>query len=150
MDAQRSSFPRRAAAAGTAVLVLSACRLIDQRTFAPAPGPPAKVAATLPAETRTPLLTVAPGTNLANYRGLLRATAHAAEERDSAVRFDVVAVVPATGTLAAQVTASEAARGEATHVARELIDAGVTAGRVELKTTTDPHVSRADVRVYVR
>jgi hypothetical protein len=99
---------------------------------------------------RTPLMTIAPGTDLASYRSLLRSAAAAAEARDASVQFDIVAVVPATGTLPNQVKAAEAAREQAAAVARELVSAGVPAERLHLQARTDPHASRADVRVYVR
>jgi hypothetical protein len=144
-------LPRAAAVSVTTILALSACRLVDQRTFAPAPGPsPAAVVAVPPLESRAPLMTVAPGTNLANYRGLIRATAAAAEARDPSVRFDVIAVVPATGSISAQVAAAEAARSQAAQVAQELVVAGMAPARINLRTSTDAHASRADVRIYVR
>lgn len=136
-------------AALMALVVLSGCKLIDQRTFAPAPEA-STPAASRPIETRTPLVTIAPGTRLATYEGLLRAAVHAAEARDPGVRFDVVSVVPGSGTPAEQIKAAEANRASAADVAHALIAAGVAEGRVSLGARADPSAHGPDVRVYVR
>lgn len=141
--------PTRLTALLACLLALSACKLIDQRTFAPAPEAAAPAAAAR-IETRTPLMTIAAGTRLSTYEALLRSAVRAAEARDPAVRFDVVSVVPATGTVAEQIKAAEAARGSATEVAHALIAAGASAGRVHLGARAEPAARNAEVRVYVR
>lgn len=134
----------------SALLALSGCKLIDQRTFAPAPEAPSPPAPARSLETRAPLLTVAPGTKLATYEALLRAAVRTAQTRDPAVSFDVVSVVPATGGPAAQVKAAEADRASAMDVAQALIAAGVAEGRIDLGARADPTARNPDVRVYVR
>ena len=138
------------AAALVALLVLSGCKLIDQRTFAPAPGAKSPPATARSAETRTPLMTIAPGTKLATYEALLRAAVREAEARDPAVSFDVISVVPGTGTVAEQINAAEADRASAMDVAQALIVAGVAERRVALGARPDPSARGPDVRVYVR
>ena len=131
-------------------LALASCKLIDQRTFAPAPEAAPPPAAARPIETRTPLITVAAGTRLATYEVLLRSAVRAAQARDPAVRFDVISVVPASGTVADQIKAADAARASAADVAHALIAAGVAEGRVSLGARPDPMVHGPEVRVYVR
>lgn len=137
------------AAALAVLLVLSGCKLIDQRTFAPAPAASSTGAAAR-IETRTPLMTVVPGTKLATYEALLRAAVREAQARDPKVSFDVISVVPGTGTLAQQIKAAEADRPAAMDVAQALIAAGVTDQRVNLGARPDPSAHSPDVRVYVR
>ncbi len=97
--------------------VLSACKLIDQRTFAPAPE--AETVSAAPAmEARKPLLTVQPGTQLGSYDNLLHYAVSRAEARDPAVQFDVVSVVPSRGDAADQIQAADAARAGAADVAQ--------------------------------
>ncbi len=138
------------AAALAILLVLSGCKLIDQRTFAPAPAAASAPVATRSVETRTPLMTIAPGTKLATYEGLLRAAVRDAQSRDPAVSFDVISVVPASGTVADQVKAAEADRASAMDVAQALQTAGVAEDRVALGARADPGAHGPDVRVYVR
>ena len=136
----------RATLAATGLLALVGCKLIDQRTFAPAPAPPSAVRV----ERRDPLITVQPGTALPSYANLLTAAVHDAETRDPAVQFDVITLVPTQGDLAAQVRAADAARASAAQVARALLDAGVGAGRIHLGARPDPSLHAPQVAVYVR
>lgn len=138
------------AAALAVLLVLSGCKLIDQRTFAPAPEAASTGATARSTETRTPLMTVVPGTKLATYEALLRAAVREAQARDPTVSFDVISVVPGTGTVAQQIKAAEADRPAAMDVAQALIAAGVTEQRVNLGARPDPSAHSPDVRVYVR
>ncbi len=139
----------RTAVVLASLLALAGCKLIDQRTFTPAP----EAATTTPVrsiETRTPLLTVVPGTRLASYETLLRAAVRDAESRDPSVAFDIVSVVPGTGSFAEQVKAAEADRASAADVAHALMRAGVPSGRINLGARPDPGVHSPDVRVYLR
>ena len=141
--------PRAAAFVLFGLLATAGCKLIDQRTFAPAPEatPPAAPTRT---ETRTPLISVVPGTKLATYEALLRSAVRSAEARDPAVRFEVVSVVPASETVAEQVKAADSARAGAAEVAEALIAAGAPEGRVSLGARADPTTHGPEVRVYVR
>ncbi len=141
--------PRAAAFVLSGLLAVAGCKLIDQRTFAPAPeaAPPVAPSST---ETRTPLISVAPGTKLATYETLLRSAVRAAQARDPAVRFDVISVVPASGTLAEQVKAADAVRASAADVAQALIAAGVAESRISLGARPDPTARGPEVRVYLR
>ena len=81
---------------------------------------------------------------------LLRAAVRDAEARDPSVGFDVVSVVPGTGTFAEQVKAADADRTAAADVARALMGAGVPSDRINLGARPDPSVHNPDVRVYLR
>ena len=75
---------------------LAGCTLIDQKTFAPdpeAPGPRQISEAAMP-DRRAPLLTIRYDVPNPSYEGPLRYAVQAAQGRDAAIDFDVVAVVP--------------------------------------------------------
>lgn len=133
-------------------LALASCRIIDQRTFAPAPeakpAPPAAAAAVPAAETA--LMVIEPGTRLENYRGVLRGAVAAALRRNPDVRFQVVSVVPGNSSLSDQVKAANATRAESVAVAQALIEAGAPPSQVALGALPDPAARHPDIRVYVR
>lgn len=125
-------------------LALSACTLIDQRTFAPSPEAepiPSAPAAPIRADTRTPLITIDYATPNPNYRDLLRLAVRAAESRNPAVQFDVVGAVQELRS---------SAPPETLEVMRAIIANGVPAARVHLGISTDSSLSAIQVRVYVR
>ena len=172
--APRGALRRRARLLGLGLLLaLGGCKLIDQTTFAPAPGtrPAVPAAATAavkppPVDPRTPLVTIGAGTAPEDYRALLRFAVGAAERRDREVRFDVMAVAPAAaaGHAAANGTAAGAAPGPsdaeppalrasvatATAVMHEIAAAGVPADRIRLHAALAADAARGEVRVYVR
>ncbi len=132
-------------------LGVTGCKLIDQTAFAPAPSAlPTLTPATPRLESRAPLLTIDQGTRLTDYQALLRYAVRQAEERDPAVQFDVLGVVPDKGSPAEQVKAAEQASQAATAVARSIVGDGVDAARVHLGARANPDVSQPQVRVYVR
>lgn len=130
-------------------LLLAGCALVDQNTFAPAPEAKAQTAAvpTAPAvlrlDTRAPLVTIDFGGPPPSYDELLRYAVRAAEKRDSAVQYDVIAMLP---------KAADAAPGQndAVGVMRAIMQAGVPAARVHLGMQADPSLPSRQVRVYVR
>lgn len=139
------------------VLALGGCALIDQTTFAPAPGArPAAPAATPlaakppPLDARAPLLTIGAATPPDDYRPLLRFAVGAAQRRDRDVRFDVMAVAPEAAAGAAEAPALRASLATATAVMREIAAAGVPADRIRLHAGLAPDAPRGEVRVYVR
>ena len=139
------------------VLALGGCALIDQTTFAPAPGarPSAPAAAALaakppPLDTRAPLLTIGAATPPDDYRPLLRFAVGAAQRRDRDVRFDVMAVAPDAAAGAGGAGGLRASLATAAAVMREIAAAGVPADRIRLHAGLAPDASRDEVRVYVR
>ncbi len=138
-----AALAARLAAAG--LLALAGCKLIDQRTFAPAPD-----ASTTAPDKREPLITVQPGTALPTYANVLASAVRQAEARDPAVQFDVIALVPRQGGLAEQVRAADSGRAGSVEVARALMAAGVDAGRIHLGARPDPGARTPQVRVYLR
>ncbi len=130
-------------------LSLPGCKMIDQTTFAPAPEakPPA---ATVPSvsvqpsvDPRTPLAVIDFASADPDYRGLLGYAVRAAEGRDHAVQFDVVAVTPSTD----QFTSGQI---QASNVMRAIMEDRVPADRLHLGLRTDPALTANQVRVYVR
>ena len=156
--ARRGSRPRRWGLPGLAcLLALGGCALIDQTTFAPAPGArPAAPATTAlavtppPLDTRVPLLTIGAATAPDDYRPLLRFAVSAAQRRDRDVRFDVMAVAPEPAAGAAGAPALRASLATATAVMREIAAAGVPTDRIRLHAGLAPDAPRGEVRVYVR
>jgi hypothetical protein len=131
-------------------LSLTGCKLIDQTTFAPAPeATPAQV--TLPRiDQRSPLVTIGYDQPNPQYQEMLGYAVHAAEARDSAVQYDVFAVVPAKGSPAQQVQAAGAAQQDAVEVMKAIMALGVPAARIHLGVRSDPGIGANQVRVYVR
>jgi hypothetical protein len=122
--------------------LLADCRLIDQTTFRhpPEAKPPPPVA---PAQTdpRRPLLTIGFDQPNPSYEDVLRTAVREAQRRNRLVRFDVVALVPASGDPAqSQRAASEV--GEA------IIGLGIPEARIRLGLRSEPTLPR-QVRVYV-
>jgi len=131
-------------------LSLTGCKLIDQRTFAPAPEA-VPVQVTLPRiDRRSPLVTIGYEQPNPQYQEMLGYAVHAAEARDAAVQYDVFAVVPAKGSPAEQATAGGAAQQDAVAVMKSIMVLGVPAERIHLGVRSDPAISVNQVRVYVR
>ncbi|MGE0224223.1 MAG: hypothetical protein AB7F35_23535 [Acetobacteraceae bacterium] len=130
------------------LLLLPACALVDQDTFAPTPEASPQSAATQvpsgpPVDPRTPLVTIDEGTPAPNYQEPLRYAVRAAEARDRRVQYDVVAIGPTLEKAAeAQALAEE--------VMRAILAQRVPANRVHLGMQADPTVAEAQVRIYVR
>jgi hypothetical protein len=125
-------------------LFLAGCTLIDQRTFAPSPeAEPIPLIPMAPAkyDPRTPLVTIDFTTPSPNYKDLLRFAVRAAQARDGAVQFDVVAVTPSLDV---------GAPPQAVEVMRTIVAERVPAARVHLGLRSEPGVSAVQVRVYVR
>lgn len=137
--------------------LLAGCTLIDQRTFNPdagkrpvstkaeTPAPPVPGLSGPPPLLRIPL---GPGAR-EDWAGPLRTAVTAARARKPDVVFDVVAVVPATGTPQEQAAAVEDAEEPAGRVARAIIAAGVVSGRVQLQARPAPDATGREVRVFV-
>lgn len=137
-------------------LALCSCRLIDQRTFAPAPEAKTATAAMAATEagpaldSRRALMVIEPGTRLDNYGGVLHDAVAAAMRRDPQVRFDVVTIVPGGTSLSAQVTSASAAQSEGLAVANALLEAGAPSGQVVLGARPDPRATHPEIRVYIQ
>jgi hypothetical protein len=130
-------------------LSLSACKLIDQRTFAPAPEARLAQPALPPIDQRTPLVTIGYDQPNPSYQEMLGYAVHAAEARDAAVQYDVFTVVPAKGSPAQQVQAAGAAQQDAVGVMKSIMALGVPAARIHLGVRADPAIAADQVRVYV-
>jgi len=124
-------------------VLLADCRLVDQTTFrhppeakAPPPVPPAQT------DPRRPLLIIGFDQPNPSYEDVLRAAVQEAERRNRYVRFDVVALVAASGDPAA-------AQQAASEVGQAIVALGVPEARIRLGLRVEPTLPR-QVRVYVR
>jgi hypothetical protein len=148
----RSSAARLGAAG--MLFCLAGCKLIDQTTFAPSPSQnPALLPASPPPpplDPRAPLLTVAPGTPLADYRNLLRAALQQARSRDPNVQFDVTIALPGAADSAAQTAAFNQTQPEALAMMQEISRDGVAPGRIHLRAGAAAEITQPQIRVYVR
>jgi hypothetical protein len=128
-----------------ALLAFTGCTLIDRRTFAPTPEAKAQVPAPSPAsiDPRTALVTIEYSVPSPDYVELLNAAVRAAEGRNPDVQYDVIAVMKDT---------ADATEGmeRATGVMRAIQRNRVPESRIHLGVRTDPALSVAQVRVYVR
>ena len=79
---------------------------------------------------------------------LYTAISQALQSRPTAA-FDIVAVSPTRGTLAAVQMAQTDAQRHAQEVLRSMTDMGVPASRLGISSSTDPGISASEVRVFV-
>lgn len=127
-----------------AILLVAGCALIDQRTFAPSPEAeaiPVVPTVRVPADPRTPLVTIDYTKPSPNYRDLLRLAVHAAESRSGAVQYDVVAIAPAL---------QSSPPPQALEVMRAIAAENVPPARIHLGARAEPALSALQVRIYVR
>jgi len=139
------------ACGGAAALVLlDGCALVDQRTFAGTPEPPApaQVAAT-PDAARTPLISIGFDRPDPHYQELLRYAVAQAMLRRPDVAFDVVAVLPKSDTQTQADDRLTQGQTDALAVASALRGQGIPADRVILGVRIDPAAKGREVRVYV-
>ena len=146
---------RRAAMMAALTVLLSACKLIDQNTFAPSPEAPPKTTpppAPPPnlADKRIPLVTIGFAKPNPDYKNLLAYAVHEAEARRPDVAFDVVSVVPASGDTVAQ--SLDASRGatDAGQIMQAMMGLGVPDTRIHLGARAEPGLTERQVRVYIR
>ena len=129
-----------------AAFLLAGCTLVDQRTFethrsAPAPAALAARAASHPLA----ISDGAPG-----WPARLAVTAHDAELRDPALRFDLIAPVPLVGTEAARATFRARQEQNLEQAATALEATGIDASRIRLGLRGDPGSPAARVELYAR
>ena len=148
---QRGGMVRtRLLAALALVLSLAAgCTLIDQRTFnpqagaRPKPPPPAGPGPALP------LVTIDFGKPNPQYAAALHQAVADAIAIKPDVAFDVVTVVPGSGTPAEQVAAATGITADAREIARAINGSGVDDDRIHLEARSDPAVTSRQVQVFV-
>lgn len=129
-----------------ALLSVTACTLVDQRTFAPTPeakAQPAPPPAPVVTDPRTPLITIDYTVPAPDYGELLHAAVRAAEARYPDVQYDVVSMLKDTAEVE---TGQEHAMG----VMRAIMRDRVPANRIHLALRADPTLASSQVRVYVR
>ena len=132
------------------LLLLAGCTLIDQRTFNPNAGVPAKAAVAPGPAPALPLLTVDYAKPNPDYAAALHQAVTEAVSRKPDVQFDVVTVVPATGTPAEQVAAASGLTPDARQIARGINQDGVDDGNIHLSARADVAATTRQVQVFVR
>jgi hypothetical protein len=133
----------RATSVMLAVILLAGCKLIDQTTFAPSPEAKAQSVEVPKADARTPLVSINFAQPDPDYQGLMRYALHAAAERDPAVQYDVIAMLPPNGDAGAQ-------QKHGVEVMRAMVAQGVPADRIHLGLRSAAAGAEPEVRVYVR
>lgn len=135
---------------------LGACRLVDQTSFDPAlrarlypPPTPPKPVPVIPTPGPAPLVTIRNAEQV-DYRGVLAMAVAQALSRKSDVVFNVVTVVPDTGSVADRIAAVRRVAGDARQVASDIQNDGVDPGQVELGARAEPGITGHEVRVYVQ
>jgi hypothetical protein len=129
--------------------LLVGCTLIDQRTFNPTAGFPAKMPTTPGPPPIVPFLTIDLSTAHPDYAATLNQAVAEAVGRKPNVEFDVVSVVPGTGTPAQQVAAATGITGDAREIARAINADGVDDDRIHLSARADSAVTTRQVQIFV-
>jgi hypothetical protein len=138
------------AALALAVVALSGCKLVDQRTFgAPAAGPSTAALGTrgLP---RYPLLTLPTDDPDADWRPSVDDALRQATARRPDATFDVVAPVPIAASTAQLDRAAQNARADTAMVADELRAFGIPDDRIMLRLAGDAGQPPREVLLYAR
>ena len=131
-------------------VLLAGCTLIDQRTFNPQAGVPAKPPAAPGPPAIVPLVTINLAKAIPDYAASLHQSVANALARKPDVQFDVVSVVPAAGTPAEQVAAATGITADARAIARAINADGVDDGNIHLSARSDAGVTAREVQVFVR
>ena len=95
-------------------------------------------------------MTINLGTSSLDYADALHQAVGEALARKPDVTFDVVSMVPATGTPAQQVQAAAGITADARAVARAINADGVDDSRIHLSARADPGVSSRQIQVFVQ
>ncbi len=142
------SLPRITASLLSVLLMLGAgCTLVDQRIFNPQAGAKPVIPVTGPAPV-PPLVTVDYARPDPEYGEILRQAVAQALAKKPDVEFDVITVVPNTGTPAQQVAAATGLTPNAREIARAINAAGVDDDRIHLLAQSQG-VSSRQVQVFV-
>ncbi len=149
---QRGGMLRTRSVASLALVLLlgGGCTLVDQRTFNPQAGARPKPPAPTGPAPAPPLVTVDFGQPDPQYAAALHQAVAEALARKPDVQFDVVTVVPGTGTTEQQVAAASGITGNAREIARAINSDGVDDDRIHLQARSDASVTTRQVQVFVR
>jgi hypothetical protein len=132
------------------LLAFSGCRLIDQRTFEPAPTAPEAAQLKRAPLPPLPLATIRFDQPDLDWQTPLQAAVLAAQSRKPDVAFDVIAPIPVAAANAAQDKAAAQGAEDARMVADALQYDGIAADHVHLGYRGDPGQPPREVQVYVR
>lgn len=142
-------MPCARSAALLMVLLLGAgCTLLDQRTFNPQAGKRPALPATGPGPAPS-LLTVDYSKSDPQYLAALHQAVADAVAVKADVQFDVVTVVPGSGTPAQQVAAATGLTASAREIARAINQDGIDDDRIHLEARSDATAATRQVQVFV-
>jgi len=136
-----------------AVVGLSGCKLVDQKTFNPQAGrapqpyiPPPPVVVPVP-----PLIELVEGTPASAWQHPVEQIVHKALARKPNILFTVKCLVPVSGDSAHdQQALIHLVQGDGQAVAQTMTEAGAPPEQVEITAMPDSTVTKPLVRVYVR
>jgi hypothetical protein len=98
----------------------------------------------------TPLVVIRFDLPNVDYQQILYAALSQALQTRPSAGFEIVAVSPTRGTVAAVQLAQTSAKRHAQEVVRSMTDMGVPATRLAVASATDPAAASSEVRVFVR
>ena len=130
-------------------LLVAGCTLVDQRTFNPQAGQPARPPSEPGPSPLVPLVTIDLARANPDYAASLHQAVADAVRRKPDVQFDVITIVPGTGTTAEQVAAATGITADARAIARSINADGVDDGRIHLSARSDAGVTVRQVQVFV-
>jgi hypothetical protein len=133
-----------------ALLALSGCRLVDQRTFERAPAAPTAAALARPGLPKLPVLTIAFVVADADWRPSVHEAVRAALAHKPDAMFAVVTPIPTAAGRDAQDAFTKQGREDATAVAREVQASGATPDHVTIGLQGDAGSPRREVRIYAQ
>ncbi len=144
------SLPRIAASLLPVLLTLAAgCTLVDQRTFNPQAGAKPRPPAPTGPGLAPPLVTVDYARPDPDYAAALHQAVALAVARKPNVEFDVVTVVPNTGTPTQQVAAATGLTANAREIARAINGDGVDDDRIHLQARAQAGITSRQVQVFI-
>jgi hypothetical protein len=132
------------------LLAVSACRLVDQRTFESKPATPAAAALARPELPKLPVLTITFASADDDWRPSVHEAVRAALAHKPDASFAVVTPVPTARSHEAQDAFTRQGREDATQVAREVQASGVNPDHVSIGLQGDPGSPRREVRIYAQ
>ena len=133
-----------------AVLALSACRLVDQRTFERAPTGPSAAALAQPERPKKPILTITFSNPDDDWRPSVHAAVRAAMAHQPDVHFQVMTPVPTSASRDIQDGYVKVGRTDGPMVALEVQAAGAAPDHVTVGLLGDAGSPTREVLIFVQ
>jgi hypothetical protein len=143
-------MPRRTVRLLTGLLALGGCRMLDQRTFAPASFPPDAAAMARPVLPAAPALRLHPSDPTSDWRAALDAEVREALAHNPNTAFELLTPIPLAEKQPVQDRFARDGAADAQTVAAALRQDGVAAGRITLGYQGDAGKPVREVRLFVQ